>query len=116
MSSTVTVNIPYESLDPLTIGSCDDPSMVYREEISLEIPRANLWAWIRPNEPQAIRDVPAAAAALERPFHRPRFSQLLGPDRSLAIIIDNQFRPTPASKLLPGSSMRSRSTGSATRG
>ena len=102
MSSTVKVTIPYESLDPLTIGSCDDPSMVYREEISLDIPRQNLWAWIRPNEPQAIRDVPAAAAAaLERPFHGPRFSQLLGPDKSLAIIIDNQFRPTPASKLLP---------------
>lgn len=43
----------------------------------------------------------AAALALERPFHGPRFSELLGRDKSLAIIIDNQFRPTPAMKLLP---------------
>jgi nickel-dependent lactate racemase len=98
----VRVEIPYESLDPLTIGSCDDPSKVYRETIAVDIPQQNLWAWIKPNEPPAIRDVPAAAAAaLERPYDGPRFSQLLGPDKSLCIIIDNQFRPTPASKLLP---------------
>jgi nickel-dependent lactate racemase len=98
----VVIDIPYESLDPLTIGSCDDPSMVYREEISLELPRRNLWAWIRPTEPPAIQDVTAAAAqALETPFTGPRFSELIGPSKSLAIIIDNQFRPTPAKKLLP---------------
>ncbi|MEM8972113.1 MAG: lactate racemase domain-containing protein [Pseudomonadota bacterium] len=102
MSQTTTVTIPYESLDPLTIGSCDDPSMVYRDEISLEVPRRNLWAWIKPNEPSPIRDVSAAAArALEQPHSGPAFSRLIGPDKSLCIIIDNQFRPTPASKLLP---------------
>ena len=102
MNDTVTVDIPYESLDPLTIGSCDDPSSVYREQLILEIPRRNLWAWLKPNEPPALSDVTAAAAtALERPAGGPRFSELIGPDRSLAIIIDNQFRPTPASKLLP---------------
>lgn len=102
MNDTVTVDIPYESLDPLTIGSCDDPSAVYREQLSLEIPRRNLWAWLKPNEPPALPDVTAAAAAaLERPAGGPRFSELIGPDTSLAIIIDNQFRPTPASKLLP---------------
>lgn len=102
MAYDVAVDIPYESLDPLTIGSCDDPSMVYRETISVKIPQKNLWAHIKPNEPTAIRDVTAAAAAaLERPFSGPKFSQLIGPDKSLAIIIDNQFRPTPASKLLP---------------
>ena len=102
MSRRITVEIPYESLDPLTIGSCDDPSMIYRETISAEVPWRNLWAWIRPNEPAALGDVTAAtAAALERPFDGPRFSELLGPDTSLAIIIDNQFRPTPASRILP---------------
>ena len=93
---------PYESLDPLTIGSCDDPSAVYRERLFLEIPRRNVWAWLKPNEPPALPDVTAAAAAaLERPVGGPRFSELIGPHRSLAVIIDNQFRPTPASKLLP---------------
>ncbi len=102
MSYKVKIDIPYESLDPLTIGSCDDPSMVYRDVISVEIPQRNLWAHIKPNEPPAVKDVTAAAAlALERPQSGPRFSQLIGPDKSLAIIIDNQFRPTPASKLLP---------------
>ena len=98
----VNVDIPFESLDPLTIGSCDDPSLVYRERISLEVLQRNLWAWIKPNEPPALRDVSAAAAAaLERPYGGAKFSQLIGPDKSLCIIIDNQFRPTPASKLLP---------------
>lgn len=98
----VTVTIPFESLDPLTIGSADDPAMVSRDEIAVEIPRRNLWAHLKPHEPPAIRDVgEAAARALERPHSGPRFSEMLRPDRSLAIIIDNQFRPTPAKKLLP---------------
>ena len=102
LNDTVTVDIPYESLDPLTIGSCDDPGSVYREQLFLRIPRRNLWAWLKPNEPPALPDVTAAAvAALERPAGGPRFSELIGPDKSLAIIIDNQFRPTPTSKLLP---------------
>ena len=37
MSKTQRISIPFESLDPLTIGSCDDPSMVYREHIEIEI-------------------------------------------------------------------------------
>jgi len=101
-TDTVEVTIPYESLDPLTIGSCDDPSLVYRNTVSVNVPRRNLWAWIKPREPRSISDVTgAAASALERPHSGPRFSELIGPDKSLAIIIDNQFRPTPASKLLP---------------
>ena len=31
------LKIPYESLDPLTIGSADDESKVYREELELEV-------------------------------------------------------------------------------
>ena len=49
----VRVDIPYESLDPLTIGSCDDPSTVYREEIGFTLPRRNLWAWVKPSEPRS---------------------------------------------------------------
>lgn len=102
MNKNVTVTIPYESLDPLTIGSCEDPSMVYRDEITVEIPKKNLWAWIKPKELPAIKDVTACAIEqLENPVSGKKFSQLIGPDKSLAIIIDNQFRPTPATKLLP---------------
>src|SRR5207245_9341899 len=43
--------IPYESLDPLTIGSADDESKVYREQLELEIPVRNLLAAIYPDEP-----------------------------------------------------------------
>ena len=102
MGDRVSVKIPYESLDPLTIGSCEDPSKVYRDEIEVEIPKKNLWASIKPDEPPAIKDVSAEVAHhLENPTSGPKFSQLIGPDKSLAIIIDNQFRPTPASKILP---------------
>lgn len=46
MSGIINITIPYESLDALTIGSCDDPSMVDRETILADIPWKNLWAWI----------------------------------------------------------------------
>ena len=35
-----TFRIPYESLDPLTIGSADDDSKVYRDELEFELPEA----------------------------------------------------------------------------
>ena len=102
MSDTYRAVIPYESLDPLTIGSADDPSMVYRETLTLDIPEANLLAALFPDEPGPIANpTEACAAALEAPHSGPAFSEMIGPDKSLAIIIDNQFRPTPTSKLLP---------------
>ena len=102
MSDTYRAVIPYESLDPLTIGSADDPSMVYRETLTLDIPEANLLAALFPDEPAPIANpTEACAAALEAPHSGPAFSEMIGPDKSLAIIIDNQFRPTPTSKLLP---------------
>jgi nickel-dependent lactate racemase len=97
-----TFKIPYESLDPLTIGAADDESKVYRNELELEIPEANLLAAIYPDEPDRLPDVTAAAAeALESPVAGPSFSELVAGGRSVAVIIDNQFRPTPQSKLLP---------------
>ena len=102
MSDTYRAVIPYESLDPLTIGSADDPAMVYRETLTLDIPEANLLAALYPDEPAPVANpTEACAAALEAPHSGPRFSEMIGPDKSLAIIIDNQFRPTPTSKLLP---------------
>jgi len=94
--------IPYESLDPLTIGASGNEDLVYRETIEIDIPVANLMADIRPDEPDPIADATAAAAAaLENPHSGSRFSDLLTGAGSVAVVIDNQFRPTPTSKLLP---------------
>jgi lactate racemase len=97
-----TLQIPYESLDPLTIGAADDESKVSRDTLTLEVPDANLLAAIYPEEPDPVPDATdAARQALESPVTGPRFSEILTGGPSVAVIIDNQFRPTPASKLLP---------------
>ncbi len=97
-----TYRIPYESLDPLTIGSSGDETKVNRDELELEIPDENVLAAIYPEEPEPVGDATAAARdALESPVTGPRFSELLEGKTRLAIVIDNQFRPTPQSKLLP---------------
>ena len=94
--------IPYESLDPLTIGASGDDEKVSRDTLELDIPQANLLAAIYPDEPDPVADATAAArAALESPVAGPRFADVLSGKRRLAIVIDNQFRPTPQSKLLP---------------
>src|SRR5437588_6785978 len=96
------LTIPYESLDPLTIGAADDESKVSRESLELDVPDANLLAAIYPDEPEPVADATEAArSALESPVSGPRFSELLASAERVAIVIDNQFRPTPASKLLP---------------
>ena len=51
MSEMVKVTLPFESLDPLTIGSCDDPSMVYREEISIELPKRKIGRYTPSDRP-----------------------------------------------------------------
>jgi lactate racemase len=94
--------IPYESLDPLTIGASGDDEKVSRETLELDIPQANLLAAVYPEEPDPVADATEAArTALESPVAGPRFSEALAGKRRLAIVIDNQFRPTPQSKLLP---------------
>ena len=96
------LTIPFESLDPLTIGAAGDESKVSRELLELEVPDANLLAAIYPAEPEPVGNATEAArAALEAPVSGPRFSELLASATKVAIVIDNQFRPTPASKLLP---------------
>jgi nickel-dependent lactate racemase len=102
MAHTYRAVIPFESLDPLTIGAADDESKVYRETLELEIPTANLLAALYPDEPDPVPNATEAArAALEQPVDGPRFLELLDGAASVCVIIDNQFRPTPASKLLP---------------
>src|SRR5438034_7443249 len=97
-----TLTIPYESLDPLTIGSAGDETKTYREQLELEIPEKNLLAAVYPDEPEPVPDATEAArAALESPLSGPRFSEILAGAKRVAVIIDNQFRPTPQSRLLP---------------
>jgi lactate racemase len=96
------LKIPYESLDPLTIGSADDESKVYREELELEVPDENLLAAIYPTEPEPVADTTEASRrALLEPVSGPSFRDLIEGGKSVAIVIDNQFRPTPTSKILP---------------
>ena len=86
--------IPYESLDPLTIGAADDDSKVYRDQLELEVADANLLAAIYPDEPDFLPDATAAAAAaLESPTAGATFSERIAGGKSVAIVIDNQFRP-----------------------
>src|SRR5689334_12371091 len=97
-----TLKIPYESLDPLTIGAADDESKVYREELELEVPDKNLLAAIYPDEPEPVANTTDAARdALTSPVAGQSFRELVDGGKSVAIVIDNQFRPTPASKILP---------------
>jgi nickel-dependent lactate racemase len=94
--------IPYESLDPLTIGASGDETKVTRDELEIEISDGNLLGAVYPDEPQPVGDATAAAReALESPVSGPRFSDLVKSAEKVAIVIDNQFRPTPQSKLLP---------------
>ena len=102
MANTYRAVIPYESLDPLTIGASGDDEKVSRETLELEIPESNLLLAVYPDEPDPEADATEATrAALEAPVAGPRFDELISGKRRLAIVIDNQFRPTPQSKLLP---------------
>jgi nickel-dependent lactate racemase len=102
MAETYRAVIPYESLDPLTIGASGDESKVNRDTLELDIPQANLLAAIYPDEPAPVADATEAArAALEQPVSGPRFSEILATASRIAVVIDNQFRPTPQSRLLP---------------
>jgi nickel-dependent lactate racemase len=100
--STTRVVIPYESMDPLAIGATDDESKKHRDTLALAIPNANLVADVRPSEPEPVPDATEAARqALASPANGLPFAEILAGKASVAVIIDNQFRPTPSSKLLP---------------
>jgi nickel-dependent lactate racemase len=102
MASTYKAVIPYESLDPLTIGASGDDEKVSRDTLELEIAEANLVAAVYPDEPEPVGNATEAArAALDAPVSGPRFSELVASATKVCVIIDNQFRPTPQSRLLP---------------
>ena len=102
MSETTRVVIPYESMDPLAIGATDDESKKHRDTLELDIPTRNLIAHVVPDEPAPVGNATEAAHdALANPVDGPAFAEILAGKSSVAVIIDNQFRPTPSSKLLP---------------
>ena len=73
---------------------------VYREELELEIPAGNLLAAIYPDEPEPVSDATEAARGGARVADRAarRSPSCSTARRSVAVMIDNQFRPTPASQ------------------
>jgi nickel-dependent lactate racemase len=99
---TTRVVIPFESMDPLAIGATDDESKKHRDTIELDVPTRNLIAHVVPDEPAPVPDATTAARdALAQPVDGPTFTEVLAGKGSVGVIIDNQFRPTPSSKLLP---------------
>src|SRR6476659_11348696 len=102
MSETTRVVVPYESMDPLAVGATDDESKKHRDTLEVEIPNPNLVTVVQPDEPAPVEDpTDAARRAFAEPVDGPTFADLLAGKGSVAVIIDNQFRPTPSSKLLP---------------
>jgi nickel-dependent lactate racemase len=102
MSETTRVVVPYESMDPLAIGATDDDSKKHRDTLEVDIPTASLLGVIAPDEPPPVGDpTEAARQALAAPVDGPAFAEILAGKASVAVVIDNQFRPTPSSKLLP---------------
>jgi nickel-dependent lactate racemase len=102
MSETTRVVVPYESMDPLAIGATDDESKKHRDTLEIDLPSANLITVVQPDEPAHVADpTEAARDALAQPVDGPTFADLLEGKRSVAVVIDNQFRPTPSAKLLP---------------
>ncbi len=82
--------VPYESFEKRGVT------------LELDIPDKNLVAVAIPRMPPAIKDVEAETLrAVENPVAGPKFSDLLRPGRRVTIIVDNQFRPTPAHLMLP---------------
>ena len=78
--------IPYESLDPLTIGASGDDDKVSRDALELEIPEGNLLAAVYPDEPDPVGDATAAArSALESPVSGRRFSELVAAASKVAV-------------------------------
>jgi len=97
----VKVYIPYESIEKTIISSAASDKEIFREKLELEIPDENFVANILPKEPAPIINLEEEVRkTLENPVSGPKFSELIGPDVSIAIITDNQFRPTPTSRYL----------------
>ena len=80
MADTYSAVIPYESLDPLTIGASGDDDKVTRDTLSLEIPTRNLLAAIYPDEPAPVGERDGGRTRRARVTDLG--AALLGPDRA----------------------------------
>ncbi len=97
----VKVYVPFESINKETIASGATEKDIVRARLELEIPDENFLINVVPNEPEPIQNLEEATLkALENPVCGPKFSDLLRPKKSVVIITDNQFRPTPTARLL----------------
>ena len=101
MADTYRAVIPYESLDPLTIGASGDETRSSARRSSWRSRR-------RTCSRRSIRTSPSRSRTPPRRRERARVARrraalLRAPrrERRVAIVIDNQFRPTPQSRLLP---------------
>ncbi|MEW6276235.1 MAG: lactate racemase domain-containing protein [Bacillota bacterium] len=95
------VSVPYEALDPRKLAANVREEDLRKDRLEITLPADNLFE-IWPEEQQPIVDVAAAVRkALENPVAGPKFAQLIGPDKTIAIITDNQFRATPTARILP---------------
>ncbi|MEM4488970.1 MAG: nickel-dependent lactate racemase [Ignisphaera sp.] len=83
------VKIPYESPEK-------------RFTLDFELPDNNIVGVILPKVPLPLEPLEDHVVnALSSPIAGPKFTEILGYGRKLTIIVDNQFRPTPAHKILP---------------
>ena len=103
MPGTFHARIPFESLDPLTIGASDDESKVYRAELELEIPEPNLLAAIYPEEPEPVPSATdAAREALAFPTSGPSFAASRTPCSTEGMNCRGMTPPTmPSSNCTP---------------
>jgi len=82
--------IPYESFETREVY------------LKLEIPERNLVAIALPKIPPPLDNLEdKVLESIENPVAGPKLTELLGRNRKLTIIVDNQFRPTPAHRILP---------------
>ncbi|MCD6144198.1 lactate racemase domain-containing protein [Thermococcus sp.] len=82
------ISIPYESPEE-------------KNTIEIDIPEENLIGVFAPKEPEPINLVHEVEKAIERPIEGRRFSELIGKDKKVVFIVENQFRAAPANEILP---------------
>ena len=116
MTETYRAIIPYESLDPLTIGASGDDEKVNRDQLELEIPSPNLLAAIYPDEPAPVANATEAARDCARVTRRRPSplgaSRLRGERRRSSSTTSSGRRPSRS--CCPPSSTRSKRPGSRT--
>ena len=101
MSETTRVVIPYESMDPLAIGATDDESKKHRDTLEVDIPRPASSRSSSPTSRRRSATRPRRTCGARSADERADVRRAPAGQASVAVVIDNQFRPTPSSKLLP---------------